>query len=357
MDAQPRFDAATLIAFAEAILENAGVETERAHVTAETLVEGDLMGHDTHGLALLERYAEEASSGGMNGHGEPDTIADHGASLAWDGKHLPGPWLVRRGLDTLAPRAREFGSATLAIRHSHHIACLATYLYRATQAGFMLLLASSDPAIRSVAPFGGTRGVFTPNPIAAGIPTSGDPILVDISASITTNGMSARLRAAKSTFDHEWLLDAKGHATRDPAVLFEEPAGTLLPLGGLEAGHKGFGLALIVEALTAGLSGHGRADAPTGWGATVSMTLFEPDAFGGRREFLRQMDGLVQDCHDNPPRPGVDAVRMPGEMALRRWREQIRLGISLHPSIEAGLARLSTRYALALPQRLRANPA
>jgi L-lactate dehydrogenase len=307
------------------------------------------MGHSTHGLALLERYAQEASEGAMRGHGSPIVAADRGASLVWDGQYLPGPWLVHHGLEVLSARARQYGSASLAIRHSHHIACLATYLYHATRAGLMLLLASSDPAVQSVAPFGGTRAVMTPNPIAAGIPTSGDPILVDISASLTTNGMSARLHQAGQLFDQPWLLDAQGEPTRDPGVLFEKPPGTIQPLGGLFAGHKGFGLALIVEALTAGLSGHGRADDPHGWGATVFMTLFDPDAFGGRADYLRQMDALVAACHDNPPRPGVEQVRVPGERAMRLMREQSEAGIELQASIAPALARVAKRYGVDLP--------
>src|SRR5690606_25488636 len=121
----------------------------------------------------------------------------------------------------------------------------------------------------------------TPDPIAAGIPTSGSPLLVDISSSIVTNGMSARLQKAGRQFDHDCMLDAQGEPSRDPAVLATDPPGTIMPLGGQEHGHKGFGLALIVEALTGGLAGHGRADPPAGWGATVFMTLYDPSAFAG----------------------------------------------------------------------------
>src|SRR5437879_4685140 len=159
----------------------------------------------------------------MRGVGAPTVVSDRGAALAWDGRRLPGPWLVLQGIETLMPRARQYGSASLAIRRSHHIACLAAYLLRATEAGFMMLLSCSDPGVASVAPFGGTRAVFTPNPVAAGIPTSGDPFLVDISASITTNGMCNRMLRAGRQFAEECLLDAQGNPSRDPAVLAQVP--------------------------------------------------------------------------------------------------------------------------------------
>jgi L-lactate dehydrogenase len=288
-------------------------------------------------------------SGGMAKQGAPALLSDRGASLAWDGMHLPGPWLVHSGIDALMPRARQYGSATLVIRRSHHIACLAVYLLRAAEAGFMMVLASSDPAVKSVAPHGGTRAVFTPNPLAVGIPTSGTPYLVDISASVTTNGMSARMHKAGRKFEHAWMLDAQGKPSHDPAVLSENPPGTILPLGGLEAGHKGFGLALAVEALTGGLAGHGRADPPDGWGATVFITLYDPSAFGGSDDFMRQMDWIGDACRSNPPRPGVDAVRMPGDRGMALKAQQEAAGIVLHPSIAPMLRDCAAAYGMAFP--------
>ncbi|MFX6040403.1 Ldh family oxidoreductase, partial [Acinetobacter baumannii] len=88
--------------------------------------------------------------------------------------------------------------------------------------------------------------------------------------------------------------DGAGHPSRDPAVLSATPPGTILPLGGLSAGHKGFGLAVLIEALTGGLSGFGRADPAAGWGATVFMSLYDPSAFGGEQDFKRQMDHIAQ---------------------------------------------------------------
>src|SRR2546426_526619 len=113
----------------------------------------------------------------------------------------------------------------------------------ATARGLMITIASSDPADASVAPFGGRKAVFTPDPVAVGIPTDGDPILVDISASITTNGMSNRLRREGKRFPGAWAIDAAGRETDDPAALYADPPGTILPIGGAGYGHKGYGLA------------------------------------------------------------------------------------------------------------------
>lgn len=352
MASPERFSVAELTQFSEALLQSAGLPQVSAKAVAATLIDGDLLGHDTHGLALLAPYVKEIEKGTMTTSGEPEVISERGAAMVWDGRRLPGPWLVHKGIDALIPRAREYGTASLAIHHSHHIACLAAYLLRATEEGFMMLLASSDPAVQSVAPFGGTKAVFTPNPIAAGIPTSGSPFLVDISASITTNGMSTRLHKAGKQFEEEWMLDAQGNPSRDPAVLATDPPGTILPLGGLSAGHKGFGLALLIEALTGGLSGHGRADPPAGWGATVFMSLYDPSAFGGREPFLRQMDWIAEACRSNPPRPEVGQVRMPGDRGIARRVEQLRDGVVLHPTIAPMLREAAQKYGLNYPEAL-----
>ena len=261
-----------------------------ARDVAEILVDGDLLGHTTHGLAQLPGYLSEIEKGTMRKDGAPTVVASRPAAQAWDGHRLPGPWLTLRALDAAIAMAVTQGTGTVTIRRSHHIACLAAYLKRATDRGLMLLLLCSDPSNASVAPFGGVSPVFTPNPLAAGIPTSGDPILLDVSASYTTNGLTGRLHKNGQKLPHAWLQDAQGNPTADPAVLFDEPKGTLLPLGGLDAGHKGYALALLVEALTAGLTGFGRADPSEGWGATVFLQVLDPEAFGGRDAFVRQIE-------------------------------------------------------------------
>ncbi len=345
----PRHDADALVDWARRLLEAEGLERALAVDVAEVLVEGDLLGHDTHGLALLAGYLDELRKGAMTAAGTPDTVAERTVAATWDGRRLPGPALVRRAIDWAAPRAREHGCATVAIRRSHHIACLAAYLEAPARAGLVVEIHSSDPAVASVAPFGGTQAVFTPNPLAVGFPTSGEPVLIDVSASITTNGMSNRLKAAGQRGEHAWWLDAAGHPSDDPAVLFAQPPGTILPLGGLDAGHKGYGLALAIEAMTGGLAGFGRADPSEGWGATVCVRLTDPGAFAGLDAFVRQTDWIARACRGSVPRDAARPVRLPGERALSRKREQRTHGVALHPSILPALERFAHAHGLPPP--------
>jgi L-lactate dehydrogenase len=347
-----RYPAEALRTAATALLRAVAMDVELARDVASVLVEGDLLGHDTHGLALLAPYLSELEAGSMHRSGCYRIVNERAATALWDGDRLPGPWLTLRAIDDAIDRAQRFGSGTVVVKRSHHIGCLAAYLTRATERGLVLLLTCSDPSAASVAPHGGLKPVFTPDPIAFGVPTADEPILIDLSASLTTNGLTARLHKAGQRLAHPWLMDANGRATDDPAVLFNEPRGTILPTGGLDAGHKGYALALMVEMLTGALAGHGRADLKEGWGATVCAQVWDPDAFGGREAFVRQAEWLAAACRDNPPRPGIDSVRLPGQRALARRRDQLANGVELHESIVPALAPWAGKLKVELPKPL-----
>ena len=347
-----RYAADALRSMAESLLGAAGMSADKASDVATVLVEGDLLGHDTHGLALLAPYLAELESSSLQTAGTYRVLNERAAAALWDGERLPGPWLTLRAIEDAIARAQRCGTGTVVIRRSHHIACLAAYLTRATERGFVLLLTCSDPNAASVAPHGGLEPVFTPDPLAFGVPTSGDPVLVDVSASLTTNGMTARLHKQRRKLAHPWLLDASGRETDDPAVLFTEPKGTILPTGGIDAGHKGYALALIVEMLTGALASFGRADPKEGWGAIVTVQVIDPEAFGGRAAFERQADWLVDACRNNPPRPGFEAVRLPGQRGLALRREQLQRGVALNDEILPALIPWSSKLDVRLPAAL-----
>ena len=248
-----------LIAFCTRLLQRAGLALDRASVVAEILVEGDLMGHTTHGLQLLSPYLKQLKAGSMSREGEPVVVADKGPAITWDGLYLPGPWLLTQAMDLAFERIHMHPVVSVVIRRSHHIGCLAAYPKRATDRGLFMLLTCSDPSVKTVAPYGGIQPLYTPNPLAAGIPTQGDPILLDISMSCATNGLVMRLHKQGQRLPQKWLLDHQGNPSDDPSEFFTEPPGSLLPLGGIDLGYKGFALGLLVEAITAALGGHARA--------------------------------------------------------------------------------------------------
>ena len=284
--------------------------------------------------------------------GEPTVVSERPAVLTWEGHRLPGPWLLLRAIGEASARAKIYGTGSVAIRRSYHIACLAVYARRVAEQGLALLLHTSAPAGSSVAPFGGTRALFSPSPLAMGIPTSGDPIVVDISTSLTTNSLTGRLHREGRKLGSKWLIDETGTPTDDPAVLFAPRTGTILPVGGVDAGHKGYGLSLMVEALTAGLAGHGRSDPGARMGGTIFVQVIDPEAFSGLDAFREQMDWIAEACRSNPPAQGVDRVRLPGERGLALRRRQMCEGVTIKAAVVAALEQHGNKLGVALPAAL-----
>ncbi|MGF9564978.1 Ldh family oxidoreductase [Neorhizobium sp. JUb45] len=345
---EPRYAAGDLLALARSLFTKAGLETEKAEAVATYLVEADLMGHSTHGLALAGWYLQGIADGVVTKAGTYDVVSDKGPAVCWNGNRLPGAWLTSEAVKLAVERAEKFGTATVVIANSHHIGALAAYLELATSKGMLVSVASSSPSGGQVAPFGGLKGVYTPNPVAYGIPTPDGPMLIDISASITTNNMSQRLIREGRQYEHDWLMDAQGNPSRDPKVL--DQGGSLLPTGGFDHGQKGYGMALQVEAITQGLAGYGRADAPKGTNAAVTVQVWDPEAFGGRDAFLRQTGWLADACHATPPRPGVNRVRLPGEAALGRKKTALADGVALYPTIIGSIEPHAERLGVTMPK-------
>ena len=349
------YRAEDLLLFCTQMLRAVGVRDDIASTVAATLLEGDLMGHTTHGLQLLGPYLKQLADGTMTATGEPSVVSDRGSAITWDGHYLPGPWLVHSAIELAFLRLPDHPVTTVVIRRSHHLACLSAYLTKATDRGYLMLLLSSDPATRTVAPYGGTKPIYTPNPIAAGIPTAGDPILIDTSMSCTTNGFAQRCHASGEPLAGEWLLDSTGNLSSDPSVLFTDPPGSILPLGGIELGYKGFSLGVLVEALSAALGGYGRGENPSHWGASVFLQLIDPEAFGGRAAFTGETEWLAEACRTNPPRNTSHGVRLPGSRALCLREKQLAEGVELHPAILPSTAPWAEKLGVSMPHSIREN--
>lgn len=343
------FSADDLTAFADKLLRASGLPADRARDVAEILVEGDLMGHTTHGLQLLPLHLDAIERNIIATSGSPTVIADHASAFTWDGNWLPGPWLVRKALGVAFTRIADHPVVTIVLRRSGHIGCLAAYPRLATEHGLSMLLTCSDPSIASVAPHGAVEGRFTPNPIAAGWPTEDEPVIVDVCPSTTTNGMAARLNRNGQRYPAAYLIDHEGNKTDDPGVLSREPKGAILPLGGDDLGHKGFALALIVEMMTASLGGFGRADMTDHWGASVFLQIIDPAKFGGSAAFRRESTALVRSCRSAKPRPGTSGARMPGARAQAERARQLRDGVTLHPDIPPMLEPWAKKFGVPMP--------
>lgn len=343
-----RVDAEKLRDGIAALFSAGGMDADKAGIVAEMLVEADLIGHSTHGSGLVAGYLDALASGELNGTGSYDVIADRGACVTWRGNRLPGAWLVRQALDIACERAPRYGVVTVAIGGSHHTGALAAYLRAVTERGLIGEICCSTTSAARMAPFGGTTPVLTPNPLAIGFPTGGDPILIDLSSSITTTTMTRTLAAKGERYPEKWALTAAGEPTDDPREVTEN-GGTLLPLGGTHKGYKGFGLALMVDVLSQGLADFGRKDPPAQMSLAVFLQVIDPDAFGGRDAFARRAGFVADACRAVPPAPGVSGVRVPGDGAARARRKALAEGVPVDPAVLDTLSRRAADLSVDWP--------
>ena len=327
-----------------------GMDADKASTLGQLLVLTDALGRRTHGLAMVPLYLAEIAKGTMAVRGEPEVVNQRGVVALWDGGYLPGQWVIARAIDWALPRAAEQGVAAVTVRRSHHIGCLAALCLRAVDRGLVALIANSDPAGARVAPYGGCEALFTPDPFAIGYPGVPNPVLVDMCASITTTSMTRQKVAEGRHFDQPWLLDAQGRPTTDPHVLeHTTPRGSLQLIGGLDHGHKGFGLALMVEALSQGLSGHGRIDAPKRWGGNTYVQLIDPALFAGRDEFARLMDHFGERCRANKPIDAARPVRLPGDAAAKSLSRARTEGVAYDDATWQALAACARERSVEFP--------
>lgn len=348
-----RFRPQALEQFAAALLRQAGLEAERAQTLASALLEADLLGFTTHGLQRLPSNLEWLENGHMRQAGEPTVIRERGAVFCWDAAFLPGPWVVRRAVTELAERAARHGIAAATLRRCTHVACLAAHLLPLVERELVGLMVVSTPDERFVSPFGGREAVFSNNPLAFCAPTSGAPLLFDVSLAITAGGQIARAALEGRRLPEPALKTADGLATDDPAALRGDPPGTVMPIGGLGHGYKGYALNLLAEVLSQGLSGHGRSDAAgEGEANSVFLEVVDPRAFCDWPDYLTEVDHLLEACRQAAPDRPAEPVRVPGERAWQRRERALTEGVPLSPGVFEALRPWAEKFGVAAPRPL-----
>jgi len=348
-----RFGAADLERFAAALFAAAGLAEERARSMAHLFLEADLLGFTTHGLQRVPANLGWLASGVTRRDGEPLVLRDRQAVMAWDAGFLPGPWVVQRAVAEAVARVRHSGVVTVTIRRCTHVACLAAYLVPVVEQQLLGTLIVSTPDERFISPFGAREAVFSNNPLAFCAPTSAAPLLFDVSMAITAGGRIARAAREGRRLPEACLKTAAGTLSDDPAAMAADPPATVMPIGGLGHGHKGYALTLMTEVLTQALSGYGRSGAVGDDEAnSVFLQIVDPRAFTDWGDYLREVDYLLEACRSATPDDPADPVRVPGERAWLRRQRALTHGVELHPGVMAGMVAWAGRLEVAVPRPL-----
>lgn len=347
----PTFPADVLISFAESLFTASKVPADEAKRVALSLVDANLCGHDSHGMIRVPQYVDAIRDGRIQ-PGAPFTVVKETAAvMVVDGGMGLGQVQSHRLLDRLVPRAQALGLAAGTLKRCGHIGRLGEYAEAAAARGMALIATVNNHGYgRAVAPPGGTEGRLATNPLCLGAPTKGDPVVLDIGTSVVAEGKIRVLFNKGQKAPDGWLLDHQGKPTNDPSVLYKDPKGTILPLGGNQA-YKGFGISLLLDMFTGGLSGApcSTPGAPNLSANAVVFIVLDVDQFAGGAHFLNEVTNLAANVRACPRAEGVLDITLPGDPERREKAKRLKMGISLDDGTWGQLTKLAGTSQVQVP--------
>jgi len=318
---------------------------------AASLVDANLCGHDSHGLIRIPQYVRQIREGQMQPGRPLLVVKETPAVLVADGQWGLGQVQAHRLLQKLVPKARHIGLAAGTLRQCGHIGRLGEYAEAAAKERLALIATVNGHGFgRNVAPPGGTTGRIGTNPLCIGVPGPGEPVVLDIGTSGAAEG-KVRVAFNKGVKVPEgWILDGVGRPTTDPAALYAEPRGTILPLGGPQA-YKGFGIGLLLDMFAGGFSGAqcSRPEVKTPSGNAVFFIALDIETFAGAEHFLREVGALSAAVRSCPRAEGVSEILLPGDPERRAKAQRRVSGIPLDDGTWKQLADLAGQLQVALP--------
>jgi hydroxycarboxylate dehydrogenase B len=328
------------------ILLGCNVPAEEARIVAEHLVDAEACGLPSHGALRVPQYVQAIADGQIVPGARLHVLSETIATAVLDGGHGFGQMMASKAMDMAIDRAEQAGVGVLTLCNCGHTGRLGSYTEQAARCGMAgMMMVNSGGHGQWVAPFGATAGRLATNPLSIAVPTSsGDPLLLDMATSASPEGKVRALLAAGLPVPEGWVIDHTGNPTSNPADLYGPPRGALLPFGG----HKGFGLAMLIEALAGGLSGAGcchDADAPlAGKTDGVFLMALRIEAFVPLAAFEQVMTQLVRHVKSSPSSVPGGEVLVPGETEARHRRRALREGITIVPATWNGLLELRRKF-------------
>ncbi|MCH8815524.1 MAG: Ldh family oxidoreductase [Chloroflexi bacterium] len=330
----PKLKAEQLRLIGARIFEAAGASVEEAQIVARLLANANLVGHDSHGVIRIPQYVHSIESGDIVLGAPVEIVRENPSTAVVDGNWGFGQVIASRAMEIAIEKAGDTAVSSVSVQNCNHIGRLGDYAMMATEREMIaIVVANNHGAGRNVAPWGGRERRLSTNPICVGIPTgprgavTSTPIVLDITSSVVAEGKVRVMRNRGEPVPAGWIIDAEGNPSTDPNDLYGPPQGAILPLGDL-VGHKGFGLGLVIDILSGGLSGAGcsRPDA-TRIGNAILMTVYNISSFVSTEAFYRQVSDLVSYVKSSSLAPDFDEVIVPGEPEARLAAERGENGI------------------------------
>ncbi len=296
------------------VLQAAGLPQDQAELAAQHLVEANLMGHDSHGVIRIAQYVPSLKSGTIKPVGNQKIVRETPANAVMDANGSFGIVLAYEAMRMAVEKAKQTTFGAVAVHNSGHIGRLGAYppLAAAEDCVGMVIL---NGGAQFVAPFGGVAKRLPPNPLSIAVPSGkGIMPMLDITTSMAAGGKVAVYGARGLSLPDGWLVDADGNPVHEASRMMSDPDVAMLPMGG-PVGHKGYGLAFMIDALAGGLSWAGcSSENPTRGGSGYIAMAIKIDSFINVDEFKHEVDKLVDWVKSSPTMPGVDEVLIPGEI-------------------------------------------
>jgi LDH2 family malate/lactate/ureidoglycolate dehydrogenase len=314
-----RVDRGALTRLGAGVLQAVGVPEPDALLVADSLVTADAWGHASHGMLRLGWYVARLRSGAMHPVTEPVTVVDGGAVAVLDGRDGVGQVVVDTAGAEAVRRAGEHGAGVVAVRNGNHFGTAAYWTRRIAARGCIgVLTTNGSPAM---APWGGREKTVGANPWSIAAPGgSHGTVVLDIANTAVARGKIYAALQRGEEIPPGWAADADGAPTTDPLAAID---GLLAPM----AGHKGYGIAFMMDVLSGVLTGSSYATGVTGpyvpdrrSGCGHLVIALHVDAFLDRAEFDRRIDDLIDLTKAVPLAPGADGVFHPGEIEDRAAR-------------------------------------
>jgi len=323
-------------------LQGVGLDDKDAATVAQVLVTTDTWGTFSHGTNHLRNYLKKIRAGGINPKAKPEIILEGHAWAVIDGHSAMGMVTGCRAMELAIEKAKADGIGYVAVRNSSHFGAAGYYAHLAVKHD-MIGIAMSNTDANMVAP-GGRTSVIGNNPFAYAAPAGEEhPILLDIAMSATASTKIFAAKAKGNTVPDGWITDADGLPTTDAG---EWPnVGSMLPM----AGHKGYGLALMVEVLAGVLSGAGVTRGVKPWLGALSegsdtghaFIAIDVGKFMPIDVFKQRMDEMIRNIKNSPKAKGSEGIWLPGEMEWERREVALRDGIALPEIVLNSLEKLS----------------
>lgn len=351
----PNVDALDLESVTYEIFSAAGSPERDARITAQIIVDSNLTGHESHGVATVPRYVDNIRTGLIDPGAEIELEIDKPAIALINGNKNFGHAVAHRATKIAIEKAKKMGIAAVGARNVQHIGRVGTYPEMIAKAGLGgIVCANSGGPSHGVAPFGGSKGRTGTNPISIGFPSEfDDPVVLDMATSVHANGKIRAYQRAGVPFPGDWLMDSDGNPTTDPREVRQ--GGSVRTVGG-PVGYKGYGLSFMVEIMAGMLSrnGYSRDMGPNTTKADVSNGHFiiaiDCEAFMSLETLKEEISDMTGWIKSSPPAAGFEEVLYPGELESRSRKERLTNGVPLDGTTYEELVQLSRE--LDTPTRL-----